>query len=289
MNSLYDLDLNTFHCKKVKTKGEPIARGYHSASLINRFILIYAGYNGKYILGDLITLDTEKLVWSLPDPCLGHFPPARNAHTMTMIGSELFMFGGYNGTRDTNDLYILETAAFSTLQDDLKQGISMKIGKTQEIRNDCYSLYVHSAILKARCPKLLENKSPLKVCKEALDLFVEYLYCDLLYENINQKAAKDLVCLATWLDLPHLMSICENDFDNSESSLVFDFMSIKNCLESSDFVIEVQQKEFFVHNIVLATRCPYFKAMFLSGMAENSQNRLELKHFSSEAFEYVIE
>lgn len=98
--------------------GVPLSRGYHSATLVNRYILVYAGYNGQFVLGDLVALDTETFTWSVPDPCSGHFPAARNAHSMTLCGSELFVFGGYNGTRDTNELHVLETAAFSSLHDD---------------------------------------------------------------------------------------------------------------------------------------------------------------------------
>lgn len=42
---------------------------------------------------------------------------------MTLIESELYIFGGYNGTRDTNELHILETAAFSTMHEDMRQAI----------------------------------------------------------------------------------------------------------------------------------------------------------------------
>jgi hypothetical protein len=125
--------------------------------LVNRFILIYAGYNGEYILGDLVALDTDSLTWSVPDPCSGHFPTARNAHSMSLLGSELFLFGGYNGTRDTNDLHVLETAAFSSLHDDLK--IAYSIDQWKDIRligkNGSYEL--HSTIIKARCNNLYEE------------------------------------------------------------------------------------------------------------------------------------
>ena len=125
--------------------------------MVNRFILIYAGYNGEYILGDLVALDTDSLTWSVPDPCSGHFPSARNAHSMSLLGSELFLFGGYNGTRDTNDLHVLETAAFSSLHDDLKIGFN--IDKWHDVtliaKNGRFP--VHSIIVKARCPNLYEE------------------------------------------------------------------------------------------------------------------------------------
>ena len=98
-----------------------MARGYHSAVLFNKHILIYAGYNGKYILADIVALDIETLTWFLPDTCSGHFPTARNAHTMVLHGSQLYLFGGYNGSRDTNELHVLETSAFSSLHEDFRQ------------------------------------------------------------------------------------------------------------------------------------------------------------------------
>ena len=108
-------------------------------------------------MGDLVALDTDSLTWSVPDPCSGHFPSARNAHSMSLLGSELFLFGGYNGTRDTNDLHVLETAAFSSLHDDLKIGFNIEKWHDVTLIAKNGRFPVHSIIVKARCPNLYEE------------------------------------------------------------------------------------------------------------------------------------
>ena len=291
VNSLYKIDLLDLKCEKIISKGEPISRGYHTATLVNRFILIYAGYNGKYILGDLVALDTENLVWSLPDPCLGHFPTARNAQTVTMIGSELFMFGGYNGTRDTNDLHILETSAFSTLQDDLKLGINIQVGKITEIIAGGLLFRIHTVILQARCPQLLDETiwEKLNISKNAMELLIEYLYCDLSSENIPLNLSNELLDISIKLNIDRLRSLCNKDIDLIDSSLTSDIMNINKYQDLSDFTIIIEGKEFYLHKIILGSRCPYFRAMFQSGMSENSENQLRLDYFTASAFEYIVE
>lgn len=119
---IVDLDSEEPLWRLPEVKGVPVSRGYHSATLVDRCILVYGGYNGQFILGDLLALDTETFTWVVPDDCPGHLPAARNAHSVTLCGSELFLFGGYNGTQDTNELHVLETAVFSSLHDDLYKG-----------------------------------------------------------------------------------------------------------------------------------------------------------------------
>ena len=305
MNALYRLDLLDKHCEKVETRGEPIPRGYHTATLVNRYILIYAGYNGKYILGDLVALDTENMAWSMPDPCLGHFPNARNAHTMTMLGSELFMFGGYNGTRDTDDMHILETAAFSTLQDDFRIGKELGgAGRTVEIGCREARFRVHEVVIRARCPKLMEiherNKGSggssisIETRRAVLEIFVEYLYCDVSSEKIGFDVCHELKLLALQFEIDRLRDICiqkesDSDIEIIDSSLTTDIMSIRNYLDLSDFVIVIENTEFFLHKVVLGCRCPYFRAMFQSGMSETTDNRLFLDYFTVSAFEFIVD
>lgn len=294
VNSLYKIMISEKKCEKILTRGEPIPRGYHTATLVNRYILVYAGYNGKFILGDLVALDTTNLTWSMPDPCLGHFPTARNAHTVTLLGSELFMFGGYNGVRDTDELHILETAAFSTLQDDLKSSQFLPIGETFSLQNLTSSLQIHSAIIKSRCPKLMDfflqkKNFFLNVSKTALNLFAEYLYSDICIENIPAGVCEELLGLAKRFELERLCALCENNLDSVESSFTMDVMSIREDRESSDIVVVIENKEFFLHKLILASRCPYFKAMFQSGLAETHEKRMYLDYFTASAFEFIVE
>ena len=290
VNTLHQISLENFLCEKIKTKGEPMARGYHSATLVNRYLLVYAGYNGKFILGDLVALDTENLVWSFPDPCIGHFPSARNAHTISILGSELFLFGGYNGSHDTNDLHILETAAFSTLQDDLRFSMTFPQGKQTCINSPAahFSFFIHETILKARCPKLLE-KADINLSQQGAKVLVEYLYCDTTSEKIPSHLKAELSEISIDLSLNRLESLCDEDSDSLETTLSADIIKIFSFKEESDFIVIVEDKEFFLHKIILAARCPYFRSMFESGMNENLKSRVEFSEFRLKAFEYIVE
>jgi hypothetical protein len=288
VNSVYRVDLGSFECEKVRTKGEPMARGYHSATLVNRYLLVYAGYNGKFILGDLVALDTENLIWSLPDPCIGHFPSARNAHTVSILGSELFLFGGYNGSRDTNDLHILETAAFSTLQDDLKYAMFFQMGKKTCFISSGGSFYVHDVIIKTRCPKMM-GMVEFKISSASIRLFIEYLYCDTATEKIPVGLRDELSDLAINLGMNRLRCLCDEEADIPETTLSQDIMKILENLEDSDFTVLVESKEFNLHKVILSSRCPYFRSLFDSGMAESLKSRLELPDFKLSAFEYIVE
>ena len=64
--------------------------------------------------------------------------------------------------------------------------------------------------------------------------------------------------------------------------------SLYNRGELCDVVLTAEGREFSAHKIVLVTCCPYFSAMFRSGMTETKQNRVELKDVDSTALESVL-
>lgn len=315
VNILYTISLSDqkIVCNKPPVIGVPAPRGYHSATLVNRYVLIYAGYNGKYILGDLVALDTETYTWSVPDPCSGHFPAARNAHTITLYGSELYMFGGYNGSRDTNDLHVLETSAFSSLHDDLKEGYYLNSWKDVKLIANNGFCMIHSVILKARCPimysYLLEKHPDFLVLKhqriipelevgmcmkEGLDLFCEYLYSDLCTDQLGNRERDDLLFLAIKYDLSRLRGICFNSSSQLEGSLPDSTLAKKmkksrKYVELSDLTVVVEECEFKVHKVVMTSRCPYFKAMLGCGMMESLNDKVVFSNFSAKAFDLIVE
>ena len=107
--------------------GTPDSRSYHTATLIGSAIVCYAGYNGEFTLGDMVALDTDTLVWSVPYAPPGHCPAPRNAHTLTWCGEQLYLFGGFNGTRDLNEVHVLEPAAFSRFHEDVRSLLTSRV------------------------------------------------------------------------------------------------------------------------------------------------------------------
>jgi hypothetical protein len=66
-------------------------------------------------------------------------------------------------------------------------------------------------------------------------------------------------------------------------------MMIKTFEDISDIEIIVEERVFKVHKLLLAARCPYFRAMLLSGMRESYATRLVLPDIHPDAFQYIID
>lgn len=87
--------------------GLPPARAGHSANCLGRKLIIYGGGDGK-LLGDLYYLNVDTFEWCVMES--GNVPD-RCAHTSEVIyapgGSRMLVFGGSNGIKTFNDLYIV--------------------------------------------------------------------------------------------------------------------------------------------------------------------------------------
>ena len=301
-NAVYHLDLTqtVLAWEMLQTSGNPRARGYHSSVVVSRFILIYAGYNGTYILGDLLAFDTESRTWSFPDPFSEHSLDARNAHTMTKVGSELYLFGGYNGLRDTNDVHVLESAAFSTLHDDLASLWLCTLWKDVDLIAGNAHRSVHSAIIRARSPilylEMIQNCPDFpaqihlaSISQAALDLFCEYLYTDAIKDECSPSVKLELIKFAQKYSLKRLKLLLASESDIPESTLALDIMKIRFFADLSDLTLLIEDQRFATHRLVLACRCPYFKVMLQSKMRERSLNVIKMPGISAAAFRVILD
>ncbi|KAF1758391.1 hypothetical protein GCK72_014849 [Caenorhabditis remanei] len=106
MNDLYVLDLSTapnaLVWSKPEIKGDqPSARESHTAVLyendrVSRMV-VYGGMDGNR-LGDLWYLDLNTLQWTemkITDPRHGFPPMPRSLHTSVLIGTKMFVYGGW--------------------------------------------------------------------------------------------------------------------------------------------------------------------------------------------------
>ncbi len=84
----------------------------HSADYVprNQEIYIFRGGTGKEYLNDLRAFDVNDHSWRIVET-VGARPSARASHSSTFLNEtqELIIFGGWNGTRRLNDLYVLDT------------------------------------------------------------------------------------------------------------------------------------------------------------------------------------
>ena len=87
--------------------GIPPARAGHSAICLGRKLIIYGGGDGK-LLGDMYYLNVDTFEWSVMES--GNVPD-RCAHTSEVVfapgGSRMLVFGGSNGIKTFNDLYLV--------------------------------------------------------------------------------------------------------------------------------------------------------------------------------------
>jgi len=291
-DTLFTLDTRKPVWVQSTAKGHATPRGYHSAIRVNQFILMFGGYDGQFILGDLVALDTVSFTWSVPDSCFGRFPLARNAHSMSLVGSELYLFGGYNGTRDVDNLDVLETAAFSTLREDLRSMQREAQWKDVLLKGENCEVEVHALVLRARAPGLYDRLSPsgevsLQNCNRAvLEALMEFLYCDLSKETVTQHR-EQLLDLASHYDLASLRAQC--CVPPGESQLTADLAQALNFADLSDLELCVEDEKFSVHKCLLAARCPYFRALFASGMQEAQRSEVQLHDVSARAMRSLLE
>ena len=61
---------------------------------------------------DIDILDLDTMTWISPQVS-GTIPMARNAHTMTVLGKKLYLFGGHSGNKHLKDLHVFDTETLS--------------------------------------------------------------------------------------------------------------------------------------------------------------------------------
>lgn len=94
---LHNLSKNKFAWEKIEITSRPLPRESHSAvlSCSQKHLIIFGGMNADCgRLGDLWFLDVEQLVW-MNFEIQGIPPSLRSLHTANIIGSRMFIFGGW--------------------------------------------------------------------------------------------------------------------------------------------------------------------------------------------------
>ncbi|KAK4520427.1 uncharacterized protein ATC70_008562 [Mucor velutinosus] len=150
LNDVHRLDLKTKEWTAIDTKGtKPTCRGYHTGTLVGSKLVIFGGSDGKECFGGIHVLDLKTSVWhpihldeqvprlSHSAICVGSFlfviaghdvnmswetravygqaPTPCGYHTTVLYDSRIFLFGGYNGSSFSNDVYILDLSSYAYL------------------------------------------------------------------------------------------------------------------------------------------------------------------------------
>ncbi|KAI9311843.1 hypothetical protein BX666DRAFT_2021184 [Dichotomocladium elegans] len=107
LNDIHILDLavTPFEWHLVNPTGNPPhERGYHTTTLVKDKLVVYGGSDGKTCFGDLHILDlVDTLDRIIP----------RLAHAALLIGSYIFVIGGHDGSRYSNQVLMLNLVSMT--------------------------------------------------------------------------------------------------------------------------------------------------------------------------------
>jgi len=89
----------------------------HSATLVGSKIFIYGGYDSSSLVNStdsmndnhLLIFDTETMHFSKPIVTGTSKPGCLRAHTATLCGDKIYLFGGGDGQQYSGDLFVLDT------------------------------------------------------------------------------------------------------------------------------------------------------------------------------------
>ncbi|KAF7331156.1 Galactose oxidase [Mycena sanguinolenta] len=100
----------TMQWSRPETVGEtPPPSRAHTATLVDRKIVVYGGGQGSTYYDTVYVLDTVTRRWSCPNVA-GQKPPPRRAHTAVLYHGKIYMFGGGNGMTALNDVWTLDVS-----------------------------------------------------------------------------------------------------------------------------------------------------------------------------------
>ena len=81
----------------------------HTATLVDRKLIVFGGGEGPAYYNDVYILDTLTRHWQQPKFAKGaKVPPPRRAHTAVFYRNKVYVFGGGNGSQALNDLWTLD-------------------------------------------------------------------------------------------------------------------------------------------------------------------------------------
>lgn len=86
----------------------PPASRAHSATLIDRKIVVIGGGLGSAYYSSVHIFDTATRRWHLPNIAPGPNPAPRRAHSAVFYKGKIWVFGGGNGLTALNDLWTLD-------------------------------------------------------------------------------------------------------------------------------------------------------------------------------------
>lgn len=300
----------------------PSPRHSHAAVVYKNFMYIFGGYDGSY-RSDFHEFDLDQLIWR---PVVsvggGRSPRARYRSTACVQRDMMILFGGHDGTRHLADVHLFDfvNQAWSLLA---ATGVppmprdshvsvtyrdSMYVfgGSTGSAMNDLFELNFHSSQQEhgngpeegegptAPTQDSMANSAKWRqippvnggiavhrfchvgaIYKGSLYVFGGYDGSSRLNDFVKYDLASDNMC-QTDIPPPTILKDLRSFLDDE------DVMSF------ADIILMVEDIPVRAHKFMLM-RCPYFRAMLLSDMAESSQSVVNLPIVRHQIFIAVLE
>lgn len=103
-----------------ETTGDiPLACRAHTATLVDRKLIIIGGGHGMQYYDKVYVLDTTTRHWTQPSISgspSGSTPTPRRAHSAVLYQNKIWVFGGGTGLTALNDVWTLDVSSFSRMK-----------------------------------------------------------------------------------------------------------------------------------------------------------------------------
>jgi len=296
---LFVFDIENSWWIRPKTGGiQPIPRCAHASVAIGTDIYYFGGDNGsgKY-LQDLFVLDTIKMEFRhIKTKGLSALP--RGWHTMTAVGSKLYIFGGCNEKGPNSfanmSVFNLENSTWETSSQGYNKQISPRyshsavavgphiaiIGGKSETDQRLFIHWYHTLSDSWWRPILKGRQFPNR-----------YAHCSVVHKS-------KLLIFGGFDGAVAFNDVIQLDFDPERgqkptmSQLHLDMKKMLETAAFADIAFLVEGKRIVCHKNILCARCPYFNTMFLGPIAskskESQQTEITINDLSADVFNIFL-
>ncbi len=230
-DDFFACSLDTYTWQQMPSLGStPSPRYYHSCVLYGNKLFMYGGYSGSQRLGDMYAYDFETNHWSPVDCSNGEAPSGRSSLVAQVYSNYLYVFGGYNGSFVTNDMFKCRLRPIGIPSPSLVSHFRRLINDS-ETSDICFlvegeKVYAHKAVLAVRSDyframlfngHMRESSSSGDIPVEILDVshsvflqVLEFLYTDTLEGPVSLEDGINLMVASELFMLDRLKGICED-------------------------------------------------------------------------------
>jgi len=112
-SEVYILDLERNHWSRI-VSNKSIPRLSHTATQVGSYLFIIGGHDVNHYSHSILLLNLVTLRWELRR-VYGERPSNRGYHSAVLFDSRIFLFGGYDGHKIFDDMYVLDLSASAYL------------------------------------------------------------------------------------------------------------------------------------------------------------------------------